>query len=35
MSLTTIEQNNLVELEETIEKNLKSFYEVSGKLYYL
>jgi hypothetical protein len=32
MSLTTIEQNNLVELEETIEKNLKSFYEVGFAL---
>ena len=32
MSLTPIEQNNLVELEATIEKNLKSFYEVGFAL---
>jgi DNA-directed RNA polymerase subunit H (RpoH/RPB5) len=32
MSLTPIEKNNLVELEATIEKNLKSFYEVGFAL---
>lgn len=31
-ALTIIETNNLVELEQTISRNLKAFYEVGEKL---